>query len=66
MIEKTPSGSKRAAIAHVTSIGMQNMEFQAQRIKLAFNKAGRQQLFEDFGSHNQRLKDILGKARNPL
>ncbi|TVY27490.1 hypothetical protein LHYA1_G003227 [Lachnellula hyalina] len=60
-VEKTPSGT-RAVMAHVTSIGMQNMEFQAQRIKLAFNKTGRQQLFEDFGSHNQRLRDILGSS----
>ncbi|TVY53885.1 hypothetical protein LCER1_G004426 [Lachnellula cervina] len=61
MVEKTPSGT-RAVIAHVTSVGMQNMEFQAQRIKLAFNKPVRQKLFEDFGSHNQRLRDILGSS----
>lgn len=38
------------------------MEFQAQRIKLAFNKPVRQQLFEDFGSQNARLRDILGSS----
>lgn len=60
-IEKTPSGT-RAAIAHVTSVSVANIEFHSQRIKLAFNKGVRQQLFEDFGDHNNRLRDILGSS----
>ena len=41
---------------------MANIEYQAQRIKLAFNKATRQELFKDFGSYNARLRDILGSS----
>lgn len=47
-----------SVLAHVTS----NIEFHSQRIKLAFNKGPRQQLFEDFGDHNTRLRDILGSS----
>ncbi|RDL42220.1 uncharacterized protein BP5553_02199 [Venustampulla echinocandica] len=39
-----------------------NIEWQAQRIKLAFNKNIRQELFENFGDHNARLRDILGSS----
>ncbi|KAI9050907.1 hypothetical protein LZ554_005021 [Drepanopeziza brunnea f. sp. 'monogermtubi'] len=59
--EKTPSGT-RALIAHVTSVGMANIEYHSQRIKLALNKGPRQQLFDDFGNHNNRLRDILGSS----
>ena len=47
-----------SVLAHVTS----NIEFHSQRIRLAFNKAPRQQLFEDFGDQNTRLRDILGSS----
>lgn len=40
----------------------ENIEYQTQRIRLAFNKASRQQLFTDFGAHNSRLRDILGSS----
>ncbi|KAG4435672.1 hypothetical protein IFR05_008838 [Cadophora sp. M221] len=53
----TSSGTL-SVLAHVTS----NIEFHSQRIKLAFNKQPRQQLFEDFGDHNSRLRDILGSS----
>ncbi|KAH7330211.1 hypothetical protein BKA65DRAFT_480368 [Rhexocercosporidium sp. MPI-PUGE-AT-0058] len=53
----TPSGTL-SVIAHVTS----NIEFHSQRIKLAFNKGPRQQLFKDFGDQNTRLRDILGSS----
>ncbi|KAH6719115.1 hypothetical protein BKA61DRAFT_474089 [Leptodontidium sp. MPI-SDFR-AT-0119] len=54
---QTSSGTL-SVLAHVTS----NIEFHSQRIKLAFNKGPRQQLFEDFGDHNSRLRDILGSS----
>ena len=50
------------AISHVTILSMANVEYQAQRIKLAFNKTTRQELFEEFGMYNARLRDILGSS----
>lgn len=45
-------------MAHVTS----NIEYHSQRIRLAFNKDVRKQLFDDFGNQNSRLRDILGSS----
>jgi hypothetical protein len=45
-------------MAHVTS----NIEYHSQRIRLAFNKDVRKQLFDDFGDQNSRLRDILGSS----
>ena len=45
-------------MAHVTS----NIEYHSQRIRLAFNKDIRKQLFDDFGDQNSRLRDILGSS----
>ncbi|PVH87289.1 hypothetical protein DL98DRAFT_582001 [Cadophora sp. DSE1049] len=56
--ESYTSPGTLSVLAHVTS----NIEFHSQRIRLAFNKAPRQQLFEDFGDHNTRLRDILGSS----
>ncbi|KAL5313882.1 hypothetical protein ACEPPN_018305 [Leptodophora sp. 'Broadleaf-Isolate-01'] len=56
--ETYTSSGTLSVLAHVTS----NIEFHSQRIKLAFNKGPRQQLFEDFGDHNSRLRDILGSS----
>lgn len=39
-----------------------SFEYQTQRIKLAFNKTTRQELFEEFGAYNTRLRDILGSS----
>lgn len=43
-------------------MSMTIVEYQAQRIKLAFNKTTRLELFEEFGSYNARLRDILGSS----
>ena len=43
---------------HVTS----TVEYHSQRIRLAFNKDVRKQLFDDFGEQNSRLRDILGSS----
>ncbi|KAL2067321.1 hypothetical protein VTL71DRAFT_1745 [Oculimacula yallundae] len=56
--ESFTSSGTLSILAHVTS----NIEFHSQRIKLAFNKGPRQQLFDDFGDHNTRLRDILGSS----
>jgi hypothetical protein len=45
-------------MAHVTS----NIEYHSQRIRLAFNKDVRKQLFDDFGDQNSRLRDMLGSS----
>jgi hypothetical protein len=45
-------------MAHVTS----NIEYHSHRIRLAFNKDVRKQLFDDFGDQNSRLRDILGSS----
>lgn len=45
-------------VSHVTS----NIEYHSQRIRLAFNKDVRKQLFDDFGDQNSRLRDILGSS----
>ncbi|KAH8587077.1 hypothetical protein B0O99DRAFT_557149 [Bisporella sp. PMI_857] len=58
-IEKTASNGAKS-IGHVTIVA--NIEYQTQRIKLAFNKTTRQELFEEFGMYNARLRDILGSS----
>jgi hypothetical protein len=57
-IEKWSSDGGKSIMAHVTS----NIEYHSQRIRLAFNKDVRKQLFDDFGAQNSRLRDILGSA----
>lgn len=56
-----PSG-KRAIFAYMTSVGVASIEFHGQSIAWAFNKGVRQELFDEFGRHNARLRDILGSS----
>jgi hypothetical protein len=46
----------------MSSLSVGTFEFHSQSIKWAFNKASRQELFDDFGKHNARLRDILGSS----
>ncbi|KUJ07975.1 uncharacterized protein LY89DRAFT_742271 [Mollisia scopiformis] len=45
-------------VAHVSS----SLGFHGQVIKIAFSKTVLNQLFEDFGCYNARLRDILGSS----
>ncbi|PMD14530.1 hypothetical protein NA56DRAFT_693937 [Hyaloscypha hepaticicola] len=56
-VEASTNG-QMSIMAHVTS----NIEYHSQRIRLAFNKDVRKQLFDDFGDQNLRLRDILGSS----